>query len=426
MAGRKNRPVEYPGGVILYPPGNRNGWRVEWYDPPLRPDGGHQPGDRQQRYRRKEATARLVSEEASDAMMRKARGLVSEYRTGVSFSELADDYLDADNHTGCSENYADQQQSLARCWLLDDGAVCDGDGTLLRDVQVGKLTESHLAKVCNRVRRERAFGTYKNVHKLVVSILMWAHRQRFLPPSVNPTAGLPRPVERRSADVSDEYVEPAYIPTADDIADLRAAAVAADGERAGLLIDVLRYSGLREGEALALSADGRWDLDQHRVHITEQFNKGKVKPPKLRKERFAFVPPVLAQSIAELLDELADGELLFPAPRGGYDDPDNWRERRWNVWAEAAGWPEREDYCPYEFCGQNKRRWLWSPHALRHWTATWMLGPKPDGLGLDEEDVAYFLGHRDGVQVRRMYVRRRKDAHQRAAAAAASAMEAVT
>jgi hypothetical protein len=72
------------------------------------------------------------------------------------------------------------------------------------------------------------------------------------------------------------------------------------------------------------------------------------------------------------------GEIVFPAPRGGYMRRSSWSSH-WHSVRASAGMPDQDFY------------------ELKHHSIQWMVDPVEDGgLGLDPATAAAMVGHDDG------------------------------
>jgi integrase len=100
----------------------------------------------------------------------------------------------------------------------------------------------------------------------------------------------------------------------------------------GTLIRLLAYTGLRWGEATALT---RRDLEPVRRRIVVERNAVYVNgqtivgTPKTYQQRVVPYPEFLAAALQEVATTRADNELLFPGPLGGYLETPTMRQKSW-------------------------------------------------------------------------------------------------
>ncbi len=104
----------------------------------------------------------------------------------------------------------------------------------------------------------------------------------------------------------------------------------------GSMVTFAAATGMRPGEWIAL--EGRdVDRDARVAYVRRSFSKGRLRCTKTG----ASVRAVPLQALALVaLDDLpsgAPGDLLFPAPKGGYLDLHNFRNRYWKPAQTAAG-----------------------------------------------------------------------------------------
>ena len=451
---QRGQPVELDWGIVLRPPtdpssaGAAGAYRWDYYDPPLRDDGtrGARAGSSA-----RDLTTAWVKATAKAAEL-EARMLAQEtgHRLDMRFGELAEHYLEPARYPEWNgTSHARKVRSVTANWLLDEGITVivpsavgsAGGGTApavpLRDVQLRDLTASILIEALHHVREARAYGTYRTAHECVTAIVAWAVKQRWAPPGWLDTRDVKRLADPRSSarrTGQGRHVAPVPkddIVPVDEVLRFRSSAEQLGSERDALLLDLLAFAGPRIGEALALHAS-RWWRDEDGngwFDIEERADRTSKRqlPPKHRKHREMWVPAWLADD----LDSIGPGEegWWFPAPDGGTWPVDRWRVRRFDRWAEAAAWPSRPDYCHHSMqspphdpkdCprgGQDRRRWRWSVHAWRHHAACYQLFE----LGLDPEDVASHLGHRDGYSCWQLYVGARPRRELRLASSASKA-----
>ena len=205
---------------------------------------------------------------------------------------------------------------------------------------------------------------------------------------------------------SAQWVDPAEIPSHDDVAKLgQSLAAGVHGDRDELMANTAAYSGLRWGELIALTVP---QVDQARRviavdrKVVEVAGHLFVEAPKNRKHRKTIYPrrtpagyPLaerFAARIEQVLAEQAAGAnplgLIFPSPRGTYCRSSYFGRNVLKRAYLAVGWRDAE----------GKGAWTW--HSLRHvfcTTAlfTWKLEPT---------DVSRMAGHANYRVTLDMYV----------------------
>jgi integrase len=451
---KRGQPYELDWGVVLRPPtdlaspGAAGAYRWDYYDPPVCEDGrrgvrrGSSARDLLTAWQR--ATAKAAELEA------KMRTQQTGHRLDMTFGELATHYLDPARHPEWNgASHASKVRSVTRTWLLADHITVTNPGRSglphsssgqsgrvpIREVPLRHLTAGTLIEALSHVLEARAYGTYRTAHECTTAIVTWAVTQRWAPAGWVDTRDIKRLADPRSA-ARRSGQRGALTPVPkDDIAPteellrFRAAVAELATERDAVLLDLLAFAGPRIGEALALHGSRWWrDADGNGwFDIEERADRSSKRrqPPKHRKRREMWVPAWLADDL-EAIGPGDDG-WWFGAPDGDTWPVDRWRKRRFDHWAATVGWPERDDYCHHSsadpahteaICpvgGQDRRRWRWSVHAWRHHAACYQLFE----IGLDPEDVASHLGHRDGYSCWQLYVGARPRRELRLAAAAA-------
>lgn len=130
------------------------------------------------------------------------------------------------------------------------------------------------------------------------------------------------------------------------------------------LISVLRYTGCRIGEALALNVSDL-DFENHRIHITKSLFDQKVGPTKTKAgTRWVPMPPVLESYLANYtaIYLATSCPLLFPSTVGNYVGT----RSRHNRWQSMARRIFGENNIPPDF----------SPHIFRHTYASTLVRNK--------------------------------------------------
>lgn len=442
----RGQAVELDWGLVLHPPsepgarGANGSYRWVYYDPPVREDGKR--GERTQR------TARQLDDRAwvrIETTLRDLEATMLAQATGsrldASFGDAAEHWEDPSRHPDWTEGYTKKIQSVTRNWLLADGITVQllrkgrTVAVPLREVLLAELTAPLLIEALAHVREQRAYGTYRTAHECVTGIIGWAVTIKWLPVghvAVDDIKRAPDPrvgARRNGARGNLTPVPKDDIPALDRLLDFHRWIGERSGREDRILMDVLAFSGPRIGEALAFCPDrfhrddegNGWMAVEERAHKT----KKKQEPPKHNKHRDVWIPAWLAEDL-ETVEPNLDG-YYWGAHEGSTWPVDRWRERRFDRWAEAYGWPELDDYCRHgdapacrgeaRCTGQNRRRWRHSIHDWRHAAAVWQLFE----LRLDPEDVAQHLGHGDGYTLYQLYIGARPGRPQRAARAVAEA-----
>lgn len=141
-----------------------------------------------------------------------------------------------------------------------------------------------------------------------------------------------------------------------------------------LLVYVLAYTGIRFGEAAALTvADVNLNRSRLRIHrsATVVDSKIVVSSTKSNKGRDVPLPQFLAEMLGKHTETMTPEQLVFPDSRGGYLRANNVRRRWWNDAVKASGVPEGL-----------------TPHELRHTAASLAIS-----AGASIKAVQRMLGH---------------------------------
>ena len=352
----------------------------------------------------------------------------------LTFGDIAEEWLTHQqqaSHWGSSQQGT--QRSLLETWLLDDSIEVPAtprggaDRMPFAEIRLDNLIPFHVEHALQHVYLARSHATYRKVRQQIRTIFTWARANQRCPANVAPAAAVPVWKPRRGTTRHQGVVPPERIPSSDLVEKL----AAASAERTAtwwrrLEIELLASVGMRIGELLGMrnhphlwqeSGQVLWAL------LDQQWNESELKS---REERWVPIPRSLRDDVEQRLTEVGHGGHLFCSPEGHPYDPNNWRSRIFDTAAKAAGWPEKRDYChdhdkhhddPDTTCtGQNRRRWIYPAHSLRHFAVTSLM----DRDDLDDDDVALIVGHTNGAQLRRMYKQRRHDAEGRLSGAFAS------
>lgn len=167
----------------------------------------------------------------------------------------------------------------------------------------------------------------------------------------------------------------------------------------GLFAYLIMYSGLRDGEALALR---REDIDDNYIYVSKsvswQPNKPVLKEPKTKNgiRRVDLLDP-LKKALPD------QSGFLFSADGGQSPLTNTQFRRRWNNYCRAAGLAEAREESHYNAANKHKyKRVVWTnrivPYQLRHEFATLCFD-----AGLDPHDVQILMGHADESTARKIY-----------------------
>ncbi|MEV4739947.1 tyrosine-type recombinase/integrase [Streptomyces sp. NPDC049555] len=152
-----------------------------------------------------------------------------------------------------------------------------------------------------------------------------------------------------------------------------------------LLLLVMAYTGIRWGEAIAVTV-GRLDLRRNRLRITQAYSdvNGHLElgPVKNHEKREVPLPGFLMEGLATLAKLRVPEDLLFTAPRGGTLRYPNFRRRYFDKAVEAAGLGALGI----------------TPHKLRHTAASLAIA-----AGANVKEVQAMLGHKSAVMTLDLY-----------------------
>jgi integrase len=385
--GDGNPVIELEHGITVYPA--RDGhdrWRAVWYENGTRRQCEAVSQERLAA-RLKKVTERLAAD-ASDME-----------RTGADLSAhyLDPDRLPADRRW--SRKHADTQRRLYERFAAPviGGVACQD------------ITTWHMQQVVNAAPTAQEGA---RVHRMISALVGAGIEGGYL---ANPrlakvhwqAAGRPLPPPRVSvAGESGLWVDPAEIPSADDVERLgKALAAGRHGGRDELMAHVAAYSGLRWGEIAALTlpqvdtAARVITVDRKVIEVAGHLY---VEAPKNRKRRQTIYPrrtPAgypLAERLAAHIEQARTEQdsginplgLVFPSPHGKH-----WRSSNFNrnVLQRAypqAGWRDADGH----------GGWTW--HSLRHVFCTTALFT----WKLDVTDVSRMAGHANYRITLDMYV----------------------
>jgi integrase len=374
-------------GVTVYPARRERGrWRAVW----------DEDGTRQQC---EAATEEKLTAKLEKVMVRLEADAPNMAKPGAA---LIAHYLDPDRlpvRKRWSRKHAHTQQRLCKLYVAPViGAVTCEDIKIRHMQQV--VNAAPTAGEGDRVRRLISALVNAGIEAgyLANSRLAKVHWQagdRALPPEEVGFSG-----------ESTQWVDPAEIPSTDDVTKLCLALRAGvRGERNELMANTAAYSGLRWGELVALtvsqvSLDARViTVDRKVVDIAGTMF---TEAPKNRKQRQTIFPvrtpagyPLAEKLAARIQEARAEQQagtnllgLVFPTPTGLHWRSSNYSRRYLNPAYRIAGWRG----------GAGWRTWTW--HSLRHVFCTTALFT----WNLDPTDVSRMAGHATYRTTLDMYV----------------------
>lgn len=193
-------------------------------------------------------------------------------------------------------------------------------------------------------------STLQEIYKITNTCFATAVKMELIPK--NPADQVSRPKHTR-ADIHPFSVN-----------EVKAILAAAESHRLRGLFVVAFSLGLRQGELFALEwSDVDWDQARIRIERQAVSNRGKleVKPPKTKAGRrsLELAGPVLDAMRERQAVAMSEGQagvsLIFPAPRGGYNQRSTFAVREWKPILRACGIDER---------GLHHARHTFATHAL--------------------------------------------------------------
>jgi integrase len=326
------------------PPGR---YRVRWYDPSGMP--------------KMKTFARKADAEAERTRLESRLG-DGTYRDPAAgrarFAELAESWLDAQVHLKRSTR--SRYRGVLDVHVLPRWGTTPVDRIHFEDIAewLGDMLSGEAAG-----GRKLSPRSVRKAYVVLSRVLGYAVKSRRL--AVNPTVGIPLP---KAAPTDHVYLD-----------DMQVDALANAAGEYRVFILLLAYTGLRWGEASALTV-GRVDLDACRAHIVEAYGEDNGKlyldSPKNHERRSVPIPKFLADELRPHVDGRGTGELLFTAPQGGPLRARNFRQRIFTPAVVAAGLGDLNV----------------TPHKLRHTAASLAIAS-----GADVNVVQSMLGHKSAT-----------------------------
>lgn len=326
------------------PPGR---WRLRWYGP----DGSP----------KMKTFSRRVDADAERSRLEARLGDGS-YRDPAAarakFSEIAEAWLAAQAHLKRSTR--NRYRGMLDLHILPrwgttplDRIRYDDVAQWLADLSAGRTATG----------RKLSARSVRKAYVVLSSVLGYAVKSQRL--SHNPVVDIPLP---RAAEAEHVYL---------DVVQVEALAESAGSY--GLFIRLLSYTGLRWGEASALTV-GRVDLDARRAHVVQAYVDEKgvlhLDTPKNHERRSVPLPRFLLAELAAHINGRTPDQLLFTAPQGGPLRISNFRSRFFDRAVRAAELGHLH----------------LTPHKLRHSAASLAIAS-----GADVNVIQTMLGHKSAT-----------------------------
>lgn len=385
--GAEREVLEFDFGVRVYPPARADGyWRIRW----------------EERHKDKDTTAKnrnAAISKASEIVERLGRSAPTGLGRATG-AELVAHYLSPARRPPRTKQWSirhrDEQTRYCNLYVLP----------VIGDVPCRELTRDDLQVILDK-------APTKSVAKHIKSCLTGIVNAGLEEGHLLGRQDLLRGVRWHALDDDDSGEEPLdHAVTEAEIPNVELVHALAErtAERTGvwwreLQILLVAYSGVRWGEHVALGPE-QIDLERRRINVNRQVvdSRSALVPglPKGRRRRITMFPAVtpagvdLAAMVERRLAEVEVevGELLFPAPRSGWQRRSNYSRNIWDRAANDIGWPRRED-----------GRWLWTFHSLRHVFATWALHE----ARIPIEDLSRLMGHSSTRVTQDIYIHVRDD-----------------
>ena len=306
---------------------------------------------------------RRLAQEWLDAVLVQARAgvLPGAVRTGATFADACDEYL----------RYLEFDRQRKPSTLRDARATIRNHLLpAFGDWRLEDVTAEAVERWARELGRDRPLAN-RSKQKIIVIFhgLMERARRVWKLPS-NPVSDVDRPHTAPSAGGIDVFSPEEVL----------ALVRAAEDDQDGALFLTAAFTGLRQGELVAL----RWrnvDFPGHHIRVTASYTNGALTSPKSGKVRAVPMAPPVAEALAQLSQRpfwTGDDALVFPGATGGYLDASALL-RRYKRALKAAG------LRPLRF------------HDLRHPFGTTMIR-KADIVRVQE-----WMGHAD-IETTRKYL----------------------
>lgn len=277
-------------------------WRARYYDP-----AGH---ERQKTFdTRRSAEGWLATQRTSISEARWTDPRAGKVRLDTLWERFEQDLLPHRRAT-TRQNYRNAWKNVA---------------SKLGDFPVGSLNHGHVQRFVTEL--EKGSETTRAAYRVLSLVLDYAVAQNMV--AVNVAKGVRLPAASAPRE---------RILTGDELRRL-AAALGADG---GSRVLAMGLAGLRWSELAALRV-ASVDLKSRRIHVFETVTfptgsaeRGTTKT--LTSRRWVSIPGALKEDLESRIQGRMPTDLVYPAPKGGYEEVGNFRRRvKWDQACAAAG-----------------------------------------------------------------------------------------
>jgi len=301
-----------------------------------------------------------------------------------------------------SEAYIKRCESQVRTWVAQLGTV-------------GEWTEDATVRL---LAQTGSVSSRRQLLSLLRQVSRWAWRQGFMETDVVRDVELDARRNGQRNRLRHGVPGVPQSPTTEQVEELREVLRTRGQEAAAAVVGLMSYSGLRRGEAFAVTPA---QLDGHRLAVDRAVDPlrtaangdierdgqliywrtewGCLQLPKGGRVRTTVVPQPIYEEVHELAAQKPDAEPLYLTTSGvlaaAYT---SWDLDLWRPAARRAGWPTDDQERP-----------LWTPHSLRAHAGEWLLE-----AGVPLRGVADLLGHASLATTDFHYVASSRDAVDRA------------
>jgi integrase len=285
----------------------------------------------------------------------------------LHLSDLKQYYLDEHKRSVRESTYTRDEYALNAMLKITD------------DIYVDQMTAGYIRRKMIESGKEN--GTLNELIKRFRTFLFWAYRNDYIPDRSIPDKLTLFPDKTAREKIANKFLEKS---------ELHALVKAMDNERWKLLTEFLALSGLRVGEAIALTDDA---VESEYIHVTETYSEqlALLGPAKTATSiRDVYIQPELAGVIRKIRVYMKKQRMRY-----GYEEPG---------YFFVSQYGKRIGYAAYNHYLKDTAKLIVpdkdvSPHTLRH-TMTSLFAEA--GIPLDV--ISRRLGHENSDITKRIYL----------------------